>query len=82
MGYRFYTSQEYAKLNAADERRRRKNAALSVVRYPVQEELKAVLHLIPADKKGFAKVLTYLRVLSPKQLAAAQRFVDRAKVAA
>ena len=82
MGYRFYTAKEFAKLNAADERRRRKNAALNTVRYPVQEELKAVLHLVPEDRKGFAKVLTYLRVLSPKQLAAAQRFVDRAKEAA
>ena len=79
MGYRFYTSREFAKLNAADEARRRRNAALSNPKLSVQAELRTLLHLVPEDKRKFAKVLTYLRNLSPKQLAAAQRFVDRAK---
>ncbi len=80
MSYRFYTSQEYAKLNAADERRRLASLR-SMVRYPIQIELADLLYKVPKEKQAFARFLTYAKKLSPKQIAAAEKFVVRAKAA-
>ena len=78
MSYRFYTSQEFAALNAADERRRK--ATMSAMsKNPVQLELLSYLHNVPESKREFARFLCYSKKLSPKQLNAAHRFLDAAK---
>lgn len=79
MGYRYYTAHEYAKLNVADKRRRERNAGFAY-KYPVQQELAAVMHLIPQEKKGFAGFMTYAKNLSVKQIAAAQHMVDATRM--
>jgi hypothetical protein len=80
MGYRFYTSKEFAALNRADDARRRKSL-MSRFNYPVQEELNAVITKIPVEKQGFARAMVYMKKLSPKQIAAAERMILAAKAA-
>ena len=90
MGYRFYTSREFARLNAADAARRAKmerfnrpaNAPVIEVksyRLPIQNQLAAVLHLVQEDRLHLANMYLKMRTLSPKQTAAAQRWIDRTK---
>jgi hypothetical protein len=76
MGYRFYTSKEFASLARSDARRKARKPRRFW--YPVQEELDAVLLKVPAEKLQFATVLTRLHHLSEKQQACAARFVREA----
>jgi hypothetical protein len=83
MGYRFYTSREYAKLNAVDARRRAMAMGGPEIKrryaYPVQAVLAEVINQIPADRQDLARMFMRMGKLSPKQIAACQRWIDRAK---
>ncbi len=79
MGYRWYTSQEYARLNRLDAARAKAKMGKTDVKYkiPIQNKLAAVIHLIQEDRVHLANMYLRMKSLSPKQIAAAQRWIDR-----
>ncbi len=83
MGYRFYTSREYAKLNAADNARRKASMAGTEVKrryaYPVQAQLAAVIDKVQANRQDLARMFLRMGKLSEKQQAACQRWIDRTR---
>jgi hypothetical protein len=102
MGYRFYTSREFAALRRADEEKERQRDYTMTIHLggkvtftkklrraplvtrikmatPVQTELARLIHLVPDDRQALAKMFMRLKNPSAKQLAACQRWIDRAK---
>lgn len=101
MGFRFYTSREFARQRAEDGRKAaasdmimtigmggvvtftKKALAPAVVKIkmatPIQTELAHLIHLVPAERQHLARMFMRLRNPSAKQLAACQRWVNRAK---
>lgn len=81
MGYRFYTSQEFARLRVIKEReerqRLRETGVVKKMATPIQTQLAAVIHLVPNERQHLAQMYMRLRNASPKQLAACKRWVER-----